>query len=145
MLSYNLVIAVVRFPGDEEHLPQMQSIEPCVVDIRFIDHEDAVRGKGQISLLGHFYVVLTAICDDNERRDGALQIKQGVDLERSLALAVLGPGEDVEAKMDQGRVEHFEWVAKFKAMLGSQGYAAGKQMIIQTLEKPIITTRIDIA
>lgn len=145
MLSYNLVIAAIGCPSDKEHPPQMQSIEPCVVDIGLVEYQDAVRGKGQIGLFGHLDVMLAAICDHDERGNGALEIEQGMDLQGALALAVLGPGEEVEAKVNQCGVEYFERVVELEPVLGNDIGTTGEQVIVQALKELVVPARVNIA
>ena len=123
----------------------MQAIQSFKIDVRLVEHQDAVRRKWQVGLFGDFDVMLAAIGDHNERRDGALQIQQGVDLQGPLAFAVLGPRKKIEAKMNQGGVEYFERIVELEPVPGRDVGTAREQVVVKVLKETVVPARVDIA
>ena len=102
-------------PCDEVGSLNTELIEPGVVDVAPIEGEDAVRLRDQVS--GLTDVMGRAGGYPQERRDVAVVVEQGVELDGALGPSKLRPREDAEAQIDHTGVEGVELVAETKPML----------------------------
>jgi hypothetical protein len=88
---------------DEKHAVLMKSIEPIEIQIAAIHDVKSSGLEGQ--LVEDSNIVRFPIRHMDKSRDRSSQIEKGMEFDRSLALAKLGPGEERQAQVDRCRIE----------------------------------------
>ena len=88
----NPIVGVLAWPANKVNPLCIKGFPPFVVDIAFIDDNDATGLELQGS--GHGEVAALARGDGREARDVAIMIQTKVELQSRLFTIVIGPGKD---------------------------------------------------
>ena len=97
---------------DEEAAGLVQGVEAGEVQVGPVhDVEGAGLGQEQVHDLD---VVELAIGDVDESRNSAAQVQQGMQLDRRLGLAEVGPREQRQAEIDGGRIQSVDGVVQLQ-------------------------------
>ena len=109
---------------DEEAAGLVQGVEAGEVQVGPVhDVEGAGLGQEQVHDLD---VVELAIGDVDESRNTAAQVQQGMQLDRRLGLAEVGPREQRQAEIDGGRIQSVDGVVQLQTEVFVPVEAAGR-------------------
>lgn len=110
----NLILNVSLQTSHEERTAPGQFVEPVEVGVAAIKNHDGPRWDGHPSC--NTDVVLLAIGDDGEFREVSVMVEEKVELDGALRSPELGPVEDRDAEVDDGRIQREQATLESKPM-----------------------------
>ena len=139
----NRVLDLALQPSDQENSLCIKGFHPLEVEVQPVRSDDASlrQTKGP----RHLNVRPLAVRDLQERRQTALVVKPHVQLQRSLRLAVLRPGKQLQAQVHVRRIEREQLVAEPETMprrrLPASRQQTTEQRLVQLVGLPLVDAR----
>ena len=139
----NRVLDLALQPSDQENPLCIKGFQPLEVEVQTVRSDDASprQAKGP----RHLKVRPLAVRDLQERRQTALVVKPHVQLQRSLRLAVLRPGKQLQAQVHVRRIEREQLVAEPETMprrrLPASRQQTTEQRLVQLVGLPLVDAR----